>query len=329
MNRSWKSALAGFIKNNPIILIFTLLFVVDGVVFPSFFTSESISNLFRATSSSGIIAIGMTFVIICSDIDLSVGAVLALSGVIFAKLINVSFPLACAASLLAGVFCGLITGLLTVKAKLPPFISSLSTQYAIRGIVYIVTNQKAIKVREAPEIFNFLGNGNIFGAIPVPAAIFVLLGIAAAFILARTTFGRSVYATGSSTEAATMMGVRTPRVRIAAFVISGAMSALAGMITTSRLSAAQAVAGQDIEMTVIASIVLGGVLLRGGVGKMYNVMFGALFIRLLIITFNNIPTISTYWQTVITGLCLLAVVVSQNCMMSRKRLKKTVGGAAE
>lgn len=307
-----------FLRSEPIAAIFLALFVGCCFAFPSFFTAESVANLFRSTSTTGIVAIGMTLVILCGDIDLSVGAVLALGGVVFATAGRVSVALGAVLCVLTGLACGLCTGLLTVKARLPAFIASLSTQYAVRGIVYIVTDQKAIHIKEPSAAFSWFGNGSI-GVVPVPALVFLVLAVAAAWVLRYTGFGRNIYAAGGNTEAALMMGVKTDVTRIAAFVICGGLSAVAGIITTSRLGAAQAVAGADMEMTVIAAIVLGGTLLRGGVGKIAGTVFGALFIKLLITAFNNIPSISTYWQNVITGIFLLAVVFGQNYVAAGRR----------
>ena len=164
--------IARFLRANPIILIFLLFFICNSIVFDTFFSTESIANLFRSSSTSGIVVIGMTLVILCSDIDLSVGAVQAMGGVIFALLVQrAPLPLAIGAAIAVGLVCGALTGLLAVKAKIPPFIASLSAQYAIRGAVYIITNQQAIKVRDGSAAFAFIGNGNVFGVLPVPAIL--------------------------------------------------------------------------------------------------------------------------------------------------------------
>lgn len=328
--KSFMQKFRTFAAENPNVFMFFALFIGCSIAFPTFLSVESISNLLRASSTPGLIAVGMTMVILCGDIDLSVGAVLALGGIVFAKLWETSVVLAVFASLGVGFLCGLFTGLLTVKAKIVAFIATLSTQYAYRGIVYIITNQKAITVKNPTVAFSWFGTGHV-GPIPVQAVFFILAAIVASYILKYTAFGRSIYATGGNTEAARMMGIKTDKARILAFCISGMLSALAGVVTTSRLNAAQAVAGADIEMTVIAAIVLGSVLLTGGVGKIYGTFFGVLFIRLLSTTFNNIPAISSYWQNVITGVILLIVVFLQNyAALFRKggfeKLKKRMFG---
>lgn len=312
-----------FSVNNPIIVMLLALYFGSSIFFPTFLSFETVGNLLRASSAAGLIAVGMSLVIICGDIDLSVGSVLALGGIVFAMLWKVSVPLAFFAALAVGVLCGLITGLLTVKAKIVAFIATLSTQYAYRGIVYVVTNQKAITVRDPSPAFSWFGTANI-GPLPAQSIFFILAAIVLSVLLKSTAFGRSIYATGGNREAALMMGIKTDKTRIISFCISGGLSALAGIVTTSRLNAAQAIAGADIEMTAIASIVLGGILLSGGVGKVYGAFFGVLFIKLLTTTFNNIPSMSSYWQNVITGIILLVVVFIQNYSLIFHVNKKAV-----
>lgn len=318
-----------FFRTNAIAAMFFILFVLCCISFDNFLSVEAIANLLRSSSVNGLLAVGMMFVILCGDIDLSVGSVLALAGIVFVKVQETSVPLGILAALLVGALCGLVTGFLTIKAGLPAFISSLSTQYAFRGLVYIVTNQKAVSVREPSQAFSWFGNGTILGFLPTQAFFFLVIAISCGLLLKYTVFGRSIYATGGNTEAALMMGMKTDRTRMVAFIICGLLSALAGAITASRLGSAQAVAGEGAEMIVIAGIVLGGTLLRGGVGKMSGVVFGTMFIRLMTTAFNNIPGISSYWQNVTTGIFLLIVVFLQNYGMEllgkRKLLKQREG----
>lgn len=304
--------IGSYFRSNAIIAMFLILFLLCGISFPNFLSLESIGNLLRSSSVNGLMAVGMMFVILCGDIDLSVGSVLALAGIVFVKLQETSLLLGLAAALVVGAACGAVTGFLTIKAGLPAFISTLSAQYAFRGLVYIVTNQKAVTVADPTAAFSWFGNGTVFGFLPVQAMMFLLIAVIGGIVQKYTVFGRSVYATGGNKEAALMMGVITDRTRMASFMICGVLSALAGVVTASRLGSAQAVAGEGLEMTVIAGIVLGGTLLRGGVGKMTGVFFGTLFIKLMTTAFNNIPVISSYWQNVITGVILLIIVFLQN-----------------
>lgn len=324
----WKK-IKGFFKANAIAAMFLILFLLCCVSFDNFLSVEAIANLLRSSSVNGLLAVGMMFVILCGDIDLSVGSVLALAGIVFVKVQETSVILGILAALIVGILCGLLTGFLTIKAGLPAFISSLSTQYAFRGLVYMVTNQKAVTVLEPGRAFSWLGNGSVLGFLPTQAFFFLVIALICGGILKYTIFGRSVYAAGGNTEAALMMGVKTDRTRISAFLICGGLSALAGVVTASRLGSAQAVAGEGAEMIVIAGIVLGGTLLRGGVGRMSGVVFGTLFIRLVTTAFNNIPGISSYWQNVITGILLLIVVFLQNYGMEllekRRLLKQKLG----
>lgn len=314
-----------FCRENMIAALLAVLFLICTLSFETFLSVDAISSLMRGASATGLMALGMMLVILCGDIDLSVGSVLAIGGVVFVKLANLSVPLAVIAAVAAGVACGFCTALLTVKVNIPAFIASLSTQYAIRGIVYIVTEQKAISVENPSDAFSWLGNGMLLNLIPVQSCLFLLFAGILAYLLKYTAFCRSIYATGGNREAAHMLGVKTDKTRILAFVVCGAMSALAGMVTASRLGSAQAVAGEAQEMTVIAAIVLGGVLLRGGVGKVSGVVCGVFFIRLLTTLFNNIQQISTYWQNVITGILLLVVVFFQAIAVGEQGRRRLLG----
>jgi ribose transport system permease protein len=267
----------------------------------------------------------MTFVILCGEIDLSVGSIQALSAVIIISMAHTSVLGGVCLTLLAGIVCGLFTATLVVKAKIPAFIASLSMQFALRGLVYIFTKERAIYLKNVPLMFAWFSQGELISVLTVPAIFFILAAFISSILLNKIPLGRSIYAVGGNQEAAKMMGIKTIKTKYIVFAISGSLSSLSGIIIASRLNAAQAITGEGLEMQVIAAVVLGGTLLRGGVGKISGSVFGALFLTLLSNCFNNIGNINFYWQNVITGILLLIVVVAQEIFSSKENRKLKTG----
>jgi ribose transport system permease protein len=321
LNKFVSGKLIDAFKQNAIILIFFILFIICSFSFPTFLSIENLRNIIKTTSTMGIIAIGMTFVILCGEIDLSVGSIQALSAVIIVTMAHTSVLGGVVLSLLAGIVCGLFTALLIIKAKIPAFIASLSMQFALRGLVYIFTNERAIYLKNVPLIFAWFSQGQLIAILTVPAVFFILTALCSSIVLNYIPLGRSIYAVGGNQEAAKMMGIKTIKTKFIVFVISGGLSALSGIIIASRLNAAQSITGEGLEMQIIAAVVLGGTLLRGGVGRISGTVFGALFLTLLSNCFNNIGNLNFYWQNVITGILLLLVVVSQE-IFSKNRKRK-------
>jgi ribose/xylose/arabinose/galactoside ABC-type transport system permease subunit len=318
--------LIDWLRQNAIIVVFFILFIICSFSFDTFLSTENIRNIIKTASTTGIIAIGMTFVILCGEIDLSVGSIQALSAVIVVTMVHTSVLGGVILSLLAGVICGLCTAALVIKAKIPSFIASLAMQFALRGFVYIFTNERAIYLKNVPLTFAWFSQGELVSVLTVPAIFFILSAACSSTTLNYLPLGRSIYAVGGNQEAAKMMGIKTVRTKFIVFIISGGLSALSGVIIASRLNAAQAITGEGLEMQVIAAVVLGGTLLRGGVGKISGTIFGALFLTLLSNCFNNIGNLNFYWQNVITGVLLLLVVVSQE-IFSKSRKTKTFHGS--
>jgi ribose transport system permease protein len=277
--------------------------------------------LLRQATFNGLIAFGMTCVILADGIDLSVGSTFALSAIICAELImaGVPAPLAILIALVAGVLLGLVSGFLVAKGRLQPFIATLITMTAYRGIAMILTDGKPIsrlsaniKDESGATLFKLLGKGNIslgFINIPIPAIIFVVALIAFWFMLTKTTFGRKIYATGSNAKCANLVGVNVAKTKMIVYSISGFMSALAGLIMISRLDSAQPVLGQGYELDAIAAVALGGTSMSGGRGKIMGTFAGVLIIAVL----NNglnILGVSTYYQDVIKAIVILIAVLS-------------------
>lgn len=287
-----------------------LLVVVIGFISPEFRTVDNFLSLLRQSSINGLIAFGMTCVILTGGIDLSVGSVLALTTAICAGLIVNGVPvgLAMIIALILGVVFGVISGILVTKGRLQPFIATLITMTVFRGMTMIFMDGRPISGLGDSFILKFLGKGSILG-IPVPVILFIAIFILFMFLLQKTTFGRRIYATGSNWKSAKLAGVNIDRTKIIAYAISGLMAAMAGLILLSRLNSAQPTLGSGYELDAIAAAALGGVSMDGGRGKLWGTFVGVLIIAVL----NNglnILGVSSYYQDVVKGLVILIAVLS-------------------
>lgn len=292
-----------------LIALFVLV-VLIGIISPEFRTIGNFLSLLRQSSVNGLIAFGMTCVILTGGIDLSVGSVLALSTALCAGMIARGIPAgaAMAASLIIGTAFGVVSGILVTKGRLQPFIATLITMTVFRGITMIYMDGRPISNLGDSFWLKFVGKGNLFG-IPFPVIIFLTVFALLFFVLERTTFGRRIYATGSSEKAAKLAGVNIDRTKLATYAISGCMSALSGIILLSRLNSAQPTLGSGYELDAIASVALGGTSMNGGRGRIWGTFVGVLIIAVL----NNglnILGVSSYWQDVVKGIVILCAVLS-------------------
>lgn len=306
------------LKTQSALMTFAILFIIASVRYEQFLTVLNLSNVLRQVSMIGLIAVGMTFVILIGGIDLSVGSILALSGVVAAHLSNTSLVLAIVVPLLLGIVLGAINGMVVTKMKIAPFIATLAMMMGARGVAYIATGEQTIRVSKDVPLFTKIARG-YFLQIPIPVLILIVVVIIAVIVSKHTKFGRHIYAVGGNEEAAKMMGLEVDRIKILAYTISGFMSALAGIILTSRLGAGQPVAGEGWEMNVIAAVVIGGTLLTGGVGKFSGTFFGVLIIGMLTNMFNMQGNINTWWQNVLMGALLLTVIMFQSRVNKKKK----------
>ncbi len=295
--------------NKPLIGL-VLFSLAVALLNPRFLTINNLFNVLRQTSINSIIAIGMTFVIITGGIDLSVGSILAFTGALCAFMLKSGFGTvpALTATITAGFIFGICNGLFVSKARLQPFIVTLVAMTVLRGGTLVFTNGRPIAVREAGEFFSSIGGGYVLG-IPVPIFIMVILFLAAHFLLNHFRFGRYVYAIGGNEEASKLSGVNTVRVKTFVYGISGALTALAAIIVTSRLGSAQPTAGTGYELEAIAAVVLGGTSLSGGSGKIAGTALGALIIGVLGNALNLL-NVSSYYQMMIQGAVILAAVLA-------------------
>lgn len=293
---------------------FVLEFVLFAVLSPYFFSPDNLLNVTLQASITAIIAAGMTFVILTGGIDLSVGSLVAFAGIVTTGVLKTGLPLPAAflaaliAGLAAGALAGGFAGFCITRFNIAPFIVTLATMTIARGGAFVLTDGRPIW--ELPEEFAFLGSGRIL-AVPVPSIIMALTFVVSHIVLTRTRFGRHVYAVGGNIEAARLAGIRTSRVLIKVYILSGGLAALSGILLASRMNSGQPNAGLSYELDVIASVVVGGTSLSGGKGSIIGTFIGAMLIAVLR-NGLNLLNVGSYVQQVIVGaVILLAVMVDQ------------------
>ena len=290
-----------------VLLALVLVSVGIASATPYFMTTDNLMGVFRSFSLTAIMSIGMVMVIVTGGIDLSVGSVMGLAGLVTALAFQagLSTPVCVACGLGVGFGFGLINGLLVTVGRLPPFIATLGTLSIGRGLMYIVTRGVPV-TPDTPDIFNSIGQGYI-GLVPAPVVIMLVLAVFFSVIMAYTTFGRHVYATGGNEQAAWLSGVNTARVKLIVYTLSGAISALAGVIAFSRFQSAEPASGFGVELDVIAAAAIGGASLAGGVGSVQGAVIGAALTGIIangVVLMN----INTYAQQAITGAVILIAV---------------------
>lgn len=299
-----------FIKQYRVtILLFVLILAFTAIFTPEFFNIVNITNVIRQASVVGVVAIGMTFVILTGGIDLSVGAILAVSGVSFAMMLNhgLSVPIAILFVLLIGIVAGMINGIGSTFLGIQPFIMTLATMAIGDGAALLLTNGTPQSFNSNSQIINFVGNGGI-GPIPGPAILFALIIIVSWMSLRYLPFGRFVYGIGGSQDAARLSGVRTTRILLIVYAISGLCAAVAGIITASRLYVGHPTANSDINLDSIAAVVIGGTSLMGGKGGVGGTILGALLLA-MVANLLNLLGVSPYNQQIAKGIIIVAAVL--------------------
>ncbi len=273
---------------------------------PYFLTGTNISALFVQMSVIAIIAVGQLMVIITAGIDLSVSTVVGLAGTLAAYLVvydHTGTALGMFLGVAAGGAVGLINGILITRVHLPPFIATLATLSAVGGAALILTNGQPVG---APASFDVLGAGKL-GPIAVPIVVMLVVAVAGWFVLARTTFGRSVYAIGSNYEAARLSGIAVNRVITSVYVIQGLLAGLGGVVVASRILTGDPTSGTNYNLDAIAAVVIGGASLFGGEGTVFGAMVGALLME-LISNGSDLLNISSFWQEVILGVVIVIAI---------------------
>ncbi|MDR2494007.1 MAG: ABC transporter permease [Spirochaetaceae bacterium] len=291
-----------------LLILCLILVVYDGIQGRTVFLSgNNIMNVLRQVATNLYIACGMTMIIILGGIDLSVGSVVALSGCVTGGLIayqGCPLPAAVMLGLLVGVAAGAFNGFVVSRTTIPPFIVTLSMMNIARGAGYVYTGGQPIRIMD--DAFNFIGSGYV-SMVPVPVIYLVIIVGISAFIMNRSKLGRHIYAVGGNPTAARFSGIKNGRVLFFAYLFSGTMSAIAGIVLASRMFSGQPTAGQGAEMDAIAAVVLGGTSMSGGVGRIGGTVIGALIIGVL----NNglnLLNINSFWQYIVKGVVILIAV---------------------
>ncbi|KFF62678.1 L-arabinose transporter permease [Pectobacterium brasiliense] len=305
--------------NYGMLVVFAVLFLGCAIFVPNFATFINMKGLGLAISMSGMVACGMLFCLASGDFDLSVASIIACAGVATAVVINISESLwiGVSAGLLLGVAFGLLNGFVIARLKINALITTLATMQIARGLAYIISDGKAVGIED--ERFFELGYANWLG---LPAPIWITIGCMILFglLLNKTTFGRNTLAIGGNEEAARLAGVPVVRTKIIIFALSGLVSAAAGIILASRMTSGQPMTSIGYELIVISACVLGGVSLKGGIGKISYVVAGVLILG-TVENAMNLLNISPFAQYVVRGLILLAAVIFDRY---KQLAKKTV-----
>ena len=325
--RTYRRAAALLFRLRALIVLFALASVFAWMS-PAFLTAGNLTILVKHVAINAILAVGMTFVILSGGIDLSVGSIAGLAGIIAGGLLHSGLVLqpagvviyfhtwlVVALALLAGAFVGAINGVLVSQLRVAPFIATLGTLYVARGAALLISNGATFpNLVGKPELGNTgflsLGAGTFLG-LPVPIWLMLAFAAAGAFLAERTPFGRRVYAVGGNERAAELSGVRVKRIKFAVYVISGVCSAVVGLIIAAQLASAHPATGETFELNAIAAVVLGGTSLMGGRGSIGGTIIGAFVIGVLADGLI-LMGVSEFWQIVIKGLVIvLAVILDQ------------------
>ncbi len=287
------------------------------ILTPHFLSVANLLNVLEQSAINAIVAVGMTFVIISGGIDLSVGSVLALSGVVLASALHagVALPAALILALAVGAAAGLANGLLVTRGRLPPFIATLGMMSVARGLALMWAEGRPISGFD--ETFRVLATGRVL-SIPAPVLITIAAYLVAHVLLAHSIFGRSVYAIGGNEEAARLSGVRVGLHKTAAYVVAGLTSALAAVVLTARLNSAQPTAGIMYELDAIAATVIGGTSLMGGEGTLVGALIGALIMGVLR-NGLNLLNVSSFVQQLVIGVVIIGAVVVDTSLKRRRR----------
>ncbi len=299
-----------------IYIVLSVLVVFFSLASPVFLTQENLFNILRQVTVVGIAAVGMTMVMLTGGIDLSVGSIIGVTGIVAAEaMLGGCHPVvAIVLAMLAGISMGLFNAFVINQFKVPPLIATLGMMISLRGLAYFLTN--GLPVFGFPDSFTVLGQG-YFWLIPVPVIILTLAFVVGVIVLNRLTIGRYIYGVGGNEEASRLCGVNVKQIKYFVYGFSGALCAVAGMILLSRTNSGQPKAGTSYEMDIITAVVLGGVSISGGEGKLTGVLAGVLIMGVLA---NGmiITNVGDYTQRMIQGLVLVVAVAFDSYSQSKK-----------
>jgi galactofuranose transport system permease protein len=318
--RSRRQWLAAATQKHGALAVLMLLVATSSLVFDSFGTVTNLTNILTDQSFLAIVALGMTFVIISGGIDLSVGSVFALGGVVAAWASQYGLLVGLAAPLVLCGAIGLVNGLLIARAGMAPFIVTLASLLGARGLLLALSNEgQATYLVPRGGAFHALGTTEVLGLI-LPVWITLALFVGLGLLLTRTSFGQSVFAVGGSEDAASLMGLRVTRTKTLVYVMSGLLAGFAGALNAAWLSSGVTILGEGMELDVIAAVVIGGTLLVGGAGSVVGTLAGVLLVGVIQNMINQIGTLDSSVQAVVSGAFLIVVVVVQTVLSRTQRL---------
>jgi len=291
-----------------IFFVFIGLMILFSIMTPYFLTVQNLTNVFVQQSYVIIAAVGLSFVMISGGMDLSIGYQMSLIGVVtavFMKWMNIPVPIAIILGLLLGVVLGLFNGIAAITLKVHPLIVTLGTMTVFQGLSYIISNQSVIL--NLDPSFKYIGQGYLFGFLPVSVVLMVIVVVIASFILRKTHIGRYVYALGGNEEASHLAGINVVRTKLMVFGLCGLFVAMSSMVLFARSGSAASTTGPGTEFTCMTAAVLGGISFKGGEGKMWGLVTGVLILGILS---NGMQLIGmgTYAQYIVKGFVLLAAV---------------------
>ncbi|MBG1232507.1 ABC transporter permease [Aestuariivirga litoralis] len=315
-----KFSFLSLLSSQSVLIALLLLILFGWLRYDNFLGLFNISTVLRYNSMFALVALGMCFVIMTGGIDLSVGSTAALGSVVSAILSPYGWLIGTAGGVAAGLAVGILNGVVIVNLRILPFIATLATMLAANGTALLLAHDESVSV-SYDSSFTTLGQGD-FVNLPIPALIAVAAYIIGSVVLNYTSTGRTVLAVGGNEDASRLMGLPVDRVKFLVYALSGGLSGLAGVILASQFGAGQPIEGVGWELFAIASVVVGGTLLTGGVGSVGATLAGVMLLGLIfnMLNFENGMgwiSLSAYWQSVIRGLFLLAVVILQSRLVSK------------
>lgn len=285
--------------------VLIVLIIVAVILYPGFLAPANLRDILNQNSAVGIIAVGMTLILLTGGFDLSVGATFALSGTVFAGVtLSHGVAVGLLAGLLAGLVAGLVNGALVAVLNVNPFVATLGSSSAISGLAFIYSHSAPFIVEDIA--FRNLGVSRVAG-IPLPIVILILTFLLGWFLVHRTTYGRNIFAVGGNREAARLSGLPVVKLTVSTYVITGLLAGLAGMISASRLGVGQADVGSTIALDVIAVVVIGGTSLLGGEGAIWRSIVGLLILATLTNVFFSL-NVDQNWQLIAKGLIIVGAV---------------------
>jgi len=313
----WQRMMA--IREMGLLLIIIALMIVLSIATPHFLTASNITTTLIGLATDGIIAVGMTIALVSGGFDLSVGSVLALSGVTAGALYigGMNIWLATLLGVIISIGCGFVNGYFIGKIGINPMITTLSMMNIARGAAYVLTQGSPLSLAQTPKAFTNLGGGTVIG-IPVIVIIFAVIALIGDYMMRHSAFLRQVFYVGSNSKAASLSGINVSKVKMLVYIIVAILAGIAGILTLSRFNVATPSAGLGTEMRVMSAAIIGGASLSGGEGTVFGAVLGVILLALV----NNglvLLNVSVYWQDLISGIILLAAVTLDYVNHTRRR----------